>query len=486
MTVKRRGRSTAGGTEGADPYRATLESLYQRRRFGLRPGLDVIRALLDALGHPERAYPAVHVTGSKGKGSVAAMTQAILSANGLRTGLFTSPHLVSYRERVRVGEQTIDPEAVVAGVGRIDAAATALEAAGRIDRSPTFFEVTTALAFDWFAREHVDAAVVEVGIGGRLDATNVLDTRVGVVTTIEAEHTDVLGPTLSAIAFEKSGIFHAGMTGVVGELPDEAMSVVEKEAARTGVPLWRLGAEVRQTNRTLAESGQSFSVRLPGETWDRLEIPLLGRFQPGNAAIALAAARRFADSIRRPLAEESVRSGLAHVRWRARLERIARRPDLYYDVAHTPESAKAVAQSLAEIAPLAEPSTNAVVFGCLTGKDVPHILDSFALLAHTLVVVPVRSERSLPASEIRAAAAGRFPRIVEAPSAAEGVRLGRLATGTDGLTLVAGSDYLIGELLRGTVDDEPDLSDPGLGDRPAPSGGSRTPPPQRPSRGKSR
>ena len=478
MTLKRTGRSDGAV---ADPYRATLEGLYRRRRFGLRPGLDVIRALLEALGHPERAYPAVHVTGSKGKGSVAVMAQAILSANGLRTGLFTSPHLISYRERVRIDDRTIDPEAVVAGVRRIDTASTDLEATGRIDRSPTFFEVTAALAFDWFAREHVDAAVVEVGIGGRLDATNVLDARVGVVTTVEVEHPDVLGPTLSAIAFEKSGILHPGMTGVVGELPAEARSIVEKEAARNGAPLWHLGAEIRVTDRTLSASGQTVSVRLPGEQWDRLEVPLLGRFQPGNAAMALAAARRFADSLGRPLAEEAVRSGLAHVRWRARLERVARRPDLYYDVAHTPESAKAVAQSLAEIAPLADPSTNAVVFGCLAGKDVPRILDAFALLAHTLVVVPVRSERALPASEIRAAAAGRFPRIVEAPSAAEGVRLGRLATGTDGLTLVAGSDYLIGELLRSPDDDEPDLSDPGLGDPTARRTASDgTPTPRRP------
>jgi dihydrofolate synthase / folylpolyglutamate synthase len=485
MTLKRKGRSDRAAV-GAEPYRATLESLYRRRRFGLRPGLDVIRALLEALGHPERAYPAVHVTGSKGKGSVAAMTQSILSTNGLRTGLFTSPHLVSYRERVRIDQRTIDREAVVSGVNRIDAVATDLEGAGRIDRSPTFFEVTAALAFDWFAREHVDAAVVEVGIGGRLDATNVLDARVGVVTTIEVEHADVLGPTLSAIAFEKSGILHPGMTGVVGELPSEAQSVVEREAARNGVPLWHLGAEVRLTDRTLSESGQGFSVRLPGELWDRLTIPLLGSFQPGNAALALAAARRFAESMGRPLAEDAVRGGLAHVQWRARLERVARRPDLYYDVAHTPESAKAVAQSLAEIAPLADPSTNAVVFGCLTGKDVPRILDAFALLAHTLVVVPVRSERALPASEIRAAAAGRFPRIVEARSAAQGVRLGRLATGTDGLTLVAGSDYLVGELLRAPSDDEPDLSDPGLGDPTARRATSRASQPPGRTQGRSR
>ena len=462
MTAKGAGSSDASTRTDRSEYRATLESLYRRRRFGLRPGLDVIRELLAALGSPERAYPSVHVTGSKGKGSVAAMAQSVLSASGLRTALFTSPHLESYRERIRVDRRTIEPSAVVEGVHRVDAAADRLEASGRIERSPTFFEVTTALAFDWFAREGAQAAVIEVGIGGRLDATNVLDARVGVITTLELEHTDVLGPTLEAIASEKAGILHPGMTGVVGELPRAAATLVEREAARSGVPLWHLGTEVRVSDRVLTETGQRFSVRLPGQMWEAVEIPLLGRFQPGNAALALASARRLADSLGWTLPEEAVRSGLRSVRWRARLERVAVRPELYYDVAHTPESARSVAQSLAEIAPLADPSTSAVVFGCLRGKDVPRILEAFATLAHTLVVVPVRSERGLPPAEVRAAASGRFPRVVEAPSAAEGLRLGRLATGPEGFTLVVGSDYLIGELLREKNDDEPDLSDPGL------------------------
>jgi dihydrofolate synthase/folylpolyglutamate synthase len=449
-----------------DSYRATLDRLFRQRRFGLRPGLEVIRALLEALGHPERAYPAVHVTGSKGKGSVAAMTQAILSSHGLRTGLFTSPHLVSYRERMQIDGRLIDPTSVVAGIARVDAAANELERSGRTDRAPTFFEATTALALDWFAREHVEAAVVEVGIGGRLDATNVLDARVGVITTIELEHTDVLGSSLAEIAREKAGILHPGMSGIVGELPDEAARVVEAEAARTGVPLWHAGAEVRVLERTLSEEGQSFTIRLPARDWTGLHLPLLGQFQPGNAALALAAASHFAESLSRTLTETEVRRGLATVRWPARLQRVARRPELFYDVAHTPESARAVAVSLAEISPLADPEQSAVVFGCLQGKNVPRILDAFAPLARTLVVVPVRSERGLATSELRSAAVGRFPRIVVARSAEEGLRLARAATGTDGLTLVVGSDYLIGELLRVGEDDEPDLSDPGLGPRP--------------------
>ena len=446
-----------------EEYREALEGLFQRRRFGIRPGLETVQALLEGLGHPERKFPAIHVTGSKGKGSTAVMAQSILSAHGLRTGLFTSPHLVTYRERARVDGRTISRSAVVEGLRRVEAVARDAAGTGRIDRDPTFFEVTTALAFDWFARERVDAAVVEVGIGGRLDSTNVLDSRVGVITTIELEHTELLGPDLGSIAQEKSGVFHSGMTGVVGELPAQARSVVEATATRVGVPLWHLEKEFRVEDRTLSAEGQRFSVRLPGRTFPDLFIPLLGRFQPTNAALAVAAAERFSEATGRTLVAETVAEGLAHVHWPGRLERVAKRPELFYDVAHTPESVRAVVQSLGEISPLADPRESAIVFGCLREKDASRMLDALSPLAQTIVVVPIRSDRGTPPSVLRVAAAGRFPRIVEARSAKEGLSVARAATGPEGFTLAVGSDYLIGELLRAEEEnDEPDLSDPGV------------------------
>ena len=447
-----------------DDYRAALDELFRRRRFGAQPGLGTVQAVLAELGHPERRFPALHVTGSKGKGSTAGMAQSILTAHGLTTGLFTSPHLATYRERMRIDGRLISRSAVVEGVRRVEEACRSLESNHSLDRAPTFFEVTTAIAFDWFARERVDAAVVEVGIGGRLDATNVLDSRVGVITTIELEHTDILGPTLSAIAREKAGIFHTGMTGVVGELPSEARAVVEAEAARVGVPLWHLDKEVRVDDRVISADGQTFTVRLPGREFSSVTVPLLGRFQPANAAIAVAAVVRFARSLDFEIQPAAVASGLAGFRWPGRLERVAKRPELFFDVAHTPESARAVAQSLGEISPLANPEESAIVFGCLREKDAASILDALAPLARTLVVVPVRSERTARPADVRAAAVGRFPRIVEARTASEGLALGRAGTGPDGFTLVVGSDYLIGELMRerGDSDDEPDLSDPGV------------------------
>jgi dihydrofolate synthase / folylpolyglutamate synthase len=454
----------------AAAYRTTLTSLFARRRFGIRPGLEVIAALEAGLGHPERAFPSLHITGSKGKGSTAALAEAVLRGHGLRTGLFTSPHLASYRDRIQVDRTPIPRAEVIDGVARIDALAHRLLDAGTIDRAPTFFEVTTALGMDWFARAHVDVGVIEVGMGGRLDSTNVLDARVGVLTTVELEHTELLGATVEAIAREKAGILKPGMTGVLGELPRGARAVVEAEASRAGVPLWHLGREVAVEDRTLSEDGQSFALRLPSRRIEGVTIPMFGAFQSTNAALAVAAVARWLPSVGRSLSDEATRAGLASAHWPGRLDRVARRPDLFYDVAHTPESARRVAMSLAEIAPLSDPAENAIVFGSLRGKKVEQILDAFAPMAQTLVVVPVRSDRAIPVGDLRAAAAGRFRRVVVAPNPEAGVKIARVSTGPDGFTLVVGSDYLIGELLRPAgVTDEPDLSDPGVGGPPSAS-----------------
>jgi dihydrofolate synthase / folylpolyglutamate synthase len=429
----------------------------------MRPGLDVIRALLAALGNPERSFRAVHVAGSKGKGSVAAMTAGVLTAHGLRTGLYTSPHLQSYRERIQIDRTPIGRKAVVDGLDRLRPLTESLLKDGTIDQSPTFFETTTALAFDYFAREKVDAAVVEVGMGGRLDATNSIPAPVGVITTIEYEHTEFLGTTLAAIAHEKAGILHPGMTGVVGESKPEPLAEIERCARDRGVPLVHWGRELRCEDRVLSERGQRFTLLTPGHRYEAIDLPLFGIFQPSNAAVAVAAVERFFEATHRVPDPDRVRAGLAKTRWRGRIERIARRPDLFLDVAHTPESARGLAQSLAEIYPFTEAADNAILFGCLADKRVEMMLDALAPLAQTIVVTPLRSDRTASPDDVRRAALGRFPFIVRAPDAKEGLALARAATDRGGFTLVAGSDYLIGEILNdqeGRIDGEPDLSDP--------------------------
>ncbi len=448
-----------------DAYRESLAHLYQLRRFGAQPGLDVIRGLLEAMDHPERRYPSIHVAGSKGKGSVSALTAGILTASGLKTGLFTSPHLQSYRERIQIDRTPIDPGAVVHGIQRIRALAVSLAGAGRIPRPPTFFEVTTALAFEWFAHEHVDAAVIEVGLGGRLDATNVLDAKVGVITTIELEHTEVLGPTLTHIASEKSGILHPGMRLVVGEGKEEPLREIVRVADVHGVPIWRLERELKMANRVLSARGQRLDITTPHRELLGAELPLLGNFQARNAVLAVAAADLFSQTIDRPLSEEAVRKGLGSVQWRGRLELAATRPPLFIDVAHTPESARAVAQSLTELFPFSEPEANGLLFGCLQGKRFDEMFESLALLSRSIILTPIRSDRTADVEDIRRAARVRFPRVVVARSASEGLALARAATRADGYTIALGSDYLVGELLNsleGTPTDEPDLSDPAM------------------------
>ncbi len=448
-----------------DSYRAALAHLYGLRRFGAQPGLEVMDRLLDALDHPELQFRAVHVAGSKGKGSVAALTAGILTSGGLRTGLFTSPHLRSYCERIQIDRQTIGKRAVTEGIARIHRLAAELLRAGAIPRPPTFFEVTTALAFDWFARERVDTAVVEVGLGGRLDATNVLHAPVAVLTTIELEHTDVLGSTLTAIAREKAGILHPGMRAAVGELKPEPRTEIERVARTLGVPVWQLDQEIRIDERSLHEHGQRLAITTPHRTLTDIELPLLGNFQARNAALAVAACDLFGPAIGRELSDAGVRRGLASTQWRGRLEHVGTKPDLYLDVAHTPESARAVGQSLVELLPFTDPTENVLLFGCLRGKRVEEMFDELRLIASTLVLSSIRSDRSADLDMLRRAARLRFPRVVVAGAASDALRLARVATAPGGFTLVLGSDYLIGEvlnLLEGTPSDEPDLSDPAL------------------------
>ncbi|MCI4357839.1 MAG: bifunctional folylpolyglutamate synthase/dihydrofolate synthase [Thermoplasmata archaeon] len=459
-------------------YRAALDELYSLRRFGMRPGLEGIRALLEGLGHPERSFRAIHVAGSKGKGSVSAMAAQILQASGRTVGLYTSPHLVSYRERIRVNGRPIPRRAVTEGVARVQVASRRLVAEGRSDRPATFFEVTTALALDWFRQRHVEDAVIEVGIGGRLDATNVLDAPVGVITTIELEHTDVLGPTLSDIAREKAGILHRGMRSVVGALPPEARTVVDRTADSLGVPVWHLDEEVRTGERTISESGQRFAIAMPATSYPGVEIPLHGRFQAGNAAIAVAAVQLYQRALGRTLAEASVRSGLAAVHWRGRLEAVRRRPWTYLDVAHTPDSARAVTESLAEIHPFVDPAESVILFGCLSDKRSDRLLEALSPIAQTVVVTPIRSERSADPNELRRRAIGSFRRVVQASDVSSGFALAKASVGPEGILLVVGSDYLVGEVLEGLEgrpEDEPDLSDPGRAASEPPIAAGATP-----------
>ena len=408
---------------------ARLLALRGGEYTGMRPGLERIEALLDALGRPEGAYTLAQVGGTNGKGSIAAMLAAILRAAGRRVGLYTSPHLVNFRERIRVDGEPISEDAVVDGVEAFGTLVARLDA--------TVFEATTALALDHFARERVDVAVLEVGLGGRFDATTVGRPAVAVLGPIDFDHREYLGDTLTAIATEKAGIVRSG-TAVSAAQPPEAAAVVREHAARAGVPLLLEGRELSVTLRARSLEGQRFDCAGPGWRLADLRTGLLGAYQPGNALLAVAAARVL------DAGERAIREGLARAFWPGRFE-VRRRAGgwLVLDGAHNPAGARALAASL-EVHFGQAPVT--LVLGVLRDKDASGILRPLLARAQRLVLTGFGSPRAVAPAELRALVPASLPCAV-APSVGEALAVAE-EDPRPPILCVAGSLALVGDALR--------------------------------------
>jgi dihydrofolate synthase/folylpolyglutamate synthase len=404
-------------------------------QVGMRPGLERIETLLGALGHPERRYHLVQVGGTNGKGSVSAMLAAMLKAAGRRTGLYTSPHLVSFRERIRVNAEPISEDAVADGV---EALATAV---ARLDAS--MFEATTALALDHFAREEVEVAVLEVGLGGRLDATTVGTPAVSVLTQIDLDHQAILGPTLADIAREKAAIVRAGLALSARQAPEVA-AVVEARAAAVGVPLLVAGRDLRVEVEWAHLGGQRIACAGPDWELRGLDLALLGTFQPQNALLAVAAARHLG------VPEAGIRAGLARVQWPGRFQVLGAGPFVVLDGAHNPGGARALAASLrASFA--GEPAT--LIAGFSSDKDARAILAALAPFARRLIATAAAHPRAVPPAQVAALVpAGSAPARV-APSVAAALDLA--AGDPTAVTVVAGSLYLVADALRHLFGDAP-------------------------------
>ncbi len=411
-------------------YEETLAWLYHlevSRGWDLK--LESVRDALLQLGSPEQAFPALHIAGTNGKGSTAAFAFSVLAHGGLRVGLFTSPHLSDFRERIRVGDEMVGREAVVD---------LAEEVRSRLAGSHvelTFFEFTTVMAFLHFARERVDVGVVEVGLGGRLDATNVVVPRAAVVTTIGFDHERYLGSTLAAIAAEKAGIFKPKVPAVVGRVSGEALDVLVRVSAERGSPLRLLG---RDFHAELSDSGFDFhGVR----TIRGLRAGLAGRFQIDNATVALAALED-GDWLR-GIADEAVRAGIGGVHWPGRLEVLVSRPRVIVDGAHNPAG---VAALVGELARLADGRPVHLVFGVLADKRWPEMVERLAGAVADVAVVPVRERRSVAPARVAELFRGFVPTRIEASAtAAVDALLADPAFASD-IVLVAGSLFLVGEV----------------------------------------
>jgi dihydrofolate synthase/folylpolyglutamate synthase len=413
--------------------------LYGLQQFGIKLGLEGIRALLDRLDRPETALPSILVGGTNGKGSVAAMLESMLGAVGLRVGLFTSPHLVHPRERIRIAGRDIAPSRLAARLEEIRRLSERMMSEGRLPAHPSFFEVMTAAAWAEFRDERLDAAIVEVGLGGRLDATNASPASVSVIVTIDLDHTDRLGATIAEIASEKAGIVKHGRPLVSGVVQPEAVAVLRDACARADAPL----LEAREIATLGSEIGPTFTIRTPSSLYDHLELALRGKHQRDNARVAIVALETFLEGRGVTASREAVRDGLARTRWAGRLQTIAGRPALLLDGAHNPAGAAALAENLAE----REGPRPVLVFGALRAKDVRGILAPLAPHVACAVLTKPSVERAEDPAALAPIAASLGISAEVVPDVRPALERASQRAGADGLVLVAGSLYLVGDVL---------------------------------------
>ncbi|MBI5425431.1 MAG: bifunctional folylpolyglutamate synthase/dihydrofolate synthase [Opitutae bacterium] len=410
-------------------YTAATDYLYALKTAGVKFGVDRMRGLAEALAHPERNYPVVHIAGTNGKGSVSAMVESVLRHAGYQTGLYTSPHLVKLGERVQVNRRILSEDEIVRYVNELAPVAEKLGAAGPDDH-PSFFEFMTAMAFLQFARERVDAAVVEVGLGGRLDATNVVEPEVAVITSIGFDHMEQLGDSLAQIATEKAGIVKAGRPLVLGRLPEQAEAVIRAIAHERGAPV----SSVREI------FGEDIA-RYPRSN-------LEGDYQRWNAATATLVARLLAARFPR-IDDAAIARGLGQVSWTGRWERttIGGRP-LILDASHNPEGAAVLAANLARL--VAETGRRPIVVtGALGEFRARALFEVISRYAAEVYLIPPHQARACSYDELERFAgpqlAGRLHRatIESVFPAADRCALG----GDEDIIVVTGSIYLLGEVL---------------------------------------
>lgn len=410
-----------------------LLSLRGGEQAGMRLGLERIEALLEALDHPEKRFSIVQVGGTNGKGSISVMAASILKAAGLRVGLYTSPHLCSFRERIRVNGRAISQEAVAEGVEEI------WPLVGQVD--PTVFEAVTALGLAYFARQGVDLAVLEVGLGGRGDATTVGHPLVSVISPIGYDHQASLGWSLEEIAAEKVAIVRSGRAVAAAQAP-AVRGLLCQRAASAGVPLWLEGEElsVRLLSRDL--SGQRLALSGPGWSVTDVFLPLLGGFQSQNALLAVAAVKALAFAgVRAP--DTAIREGIERVRWPGRFQLVSRAPWIVLDGAHNPAGAQALALSLRE-AFGDRPKT--VIAGVSADKDKAGILKAIAPLATRLILTASTHPRTTPPEELRALLPPTEARVDMTKSVAEALRVA-LSPPETPIICVTGSLFVVADVL---------------------------------------
>ncbi len=438
-------------------FRAADRALLRRwPETKLDPSLERIAALCDLLGQPQRGYPVVHVTGTNGKTSTARMVDTLLRGLGLRTGQFTSPHLESVTERISIDGHALSPQRFAEVYAEVAPYAEVVDNSG--DHPVSFFEFVTAMAFAAFADAPVDAAVIEVGMGGTWDSTNVADASVAVITPVGVDHSRYLGETPEAIAVEKAGILKAGSFGILAQQSIEVAEVLLQRAAEVGATVAREGLEFGVVERIPGMGGQMLTLQGLGGTYEEIFLPLYGAHQAQNAVCALAAVEAFAGGkgLDGGLDVEAVREAFAQVTSPARLEIIRRSPTIVLDAAHNPHGAAALVEAVQEsfaFSPLIG------VVGVMEDKDIAGLIDAFEPIMASIVCTQNSTARALPAEELAEVARGVFgservevaPRLDDALDVAvglaESVDADAIGLGGGGV-LVTGSVITAGEARR--------------------------------------
>ncbi len=408
-------------------YEQKTAYLYSPDRFDLRR----VERLLAPLGNPHERFKAVHIAGTKGKGSTAAITESILRQAGHRTGLYTSPHLHTFRERIQAGGELIPEADVVRWVQRLQTIAATIEGL-------TTFELMTALGFGWFAEQGVEWAVVEVGMGGRLDATNVITPQISVLTSISLDHTAVLGHTVAAIAAEKAGIIKPGVPVVCAPQVPEAQAVILEAARRGGSPLCLVGRDWTWQPGNCTLEGQAFRIQgAASRSLDRLWLPLLGPHQLVNAATAIAALMCLQPGL--VLDDQAVRAGLRQVVWPGRMQVLGQRPLVVSDSAHNPDSAEKLRTAVESCLSFRR---LILIVGMSAEKDAAQFLQILLPIAQRAFAVRSNHPRAAdPVALVQAASALGFE-LEPAGSVGDGLAQALAEGGPEDLILVAGSVFV--------------------------------------------
>jgi dihydrofolate synthase/folylpolyglutamate synthase len=404
--------------------------MYGLRRFGIKMGLSTIKTILSGLGNPQNTYACIHVAGTNGKGSVASSLASILKQAGYKTGLYTSPHLVRFNERIQVNNRPISNQNVLASYH-------AINQVHHGDREPTFFEFATIMAFYEFARQKVDWAIIETGMGGRLDATNIIRPRLSIITNISLEHREYLGNTLEQISREKAGIIKSRIPVITGIRQKKAIAVVENKAAEQSAPLFRFGKNFKVRRNALG----TFSYQGIKANWKDLQTGLPGRHQVDNAALILAACE-ILNQKGVNLSLDHIKAGLIKNRWPGRLEIVSTDPVIIFDGAHNFIAARNLARFLSANY---DRRNVTMVIGILDDKPYRAMLNCLLPTANQVILTRAKINRAMEPQKLEPIAKKMIPGVTVIPDVKQALEHAIKTASPDDTICVAGSLYVVGE-----------------------------------------